>query len=160
MIILCQFYFVGSVPVEPMCSKFSYDEQLLEKMVRMEFFVENMKKDVESSVSNVNDEIIDIKGNNSELSIKLSEQQGKIDNLERQTGVFGVTMANKSVVSDNTSKSTIYFRGFLSYPYCVKMYKALSDKHSKCMNEVISRELKYIYMYVFLSLKICILFGQ
>ena len=75
-----------------------------------------MKKDVESSVSNVNDEIIDIKGNNSELSIKLSELQGKIDNLERQTGTFGDTMANKSNVSENTGKSRLTF---IMFYYCI-----------------------------------------
>ncbi|XP_060583028.1 uncharacterized protein LOC132739347 [Ruditapes philippinarum] len=101
VLFICKFMLIRAVPVEPVCSKFSYDEQLLEKMVRMEFFVENMQKEVEKSVSNVMDLMIGIKGNNSELSDRFSEQQDKIDNLERQTDVLSETMANKSIVSEN-----------------------------------------------------------
>lgn len=34
---------------EPLCSKFSYDEQLLEKMIRMEFNVNNMEKSMHAA---------------------------------------------------------------------------------------------------------------
>ncbi|XP_060607418.1 myosin-15-like [Ruditapes philippinarum] len=101
VLLICQLNLTEVVSLEPMCSKFSNDEQLLEKMVRVEFYVENVQKDSEKSVSNVMDMLHDIQGNNSELSNRLLEQKDKVDILERQTGVLKDTMANEIVVSEN-----------------------------------------------------------
>jgi DNA-binding transcriptional regulator GbsR (MarR family) len=111
VLLINQLKLIEAVSVEPVCSKFSYDEQLLEKMVRIEFFVENMQKDVEKSVSNVMDLMTDIKGNNSELSDRFSEQQDKIDNLERQTDVLN---NNKSTIFESTSMSLFFKNVFKS----------------------------------------------
>jgi hypothetical protein len=114
VLFICQLKLIEEVLVEPVCSKFSFDEQLLEKMVGIEFFLENIQKDEEKSVSNVMDLMIDIKGNNSELSDRFLEQQDNIDNLERQTDVLNDTMTNKSTVFENTSMSLFFKNVFKS----------------------------------------------
>ena len=61
LIVMCIISSINAASLEPICSKFSYEEQLLEKMVRLEFFVENMDKDVKASVTENRNEMSDQK---------------------------------------------------------------------------------------------------
>ncbi|XP_053398352.1 complement C1q-like protein 4 [Mercenaria mercenaria] len=53
LLFLVLFYVECRSAPEPLCSKFSYDEQLLEKMVRVEFNVNNMEKNMLETEQNM-----------------------------------------------------------------------------------------------------------
>ena len=57
---------------EPHCNKFSFEEQLLEKMVRLEFKVENMVNSISKSQSDIVDLALKV---NKELDVILKEKE-------------------------------------------------------------------------------------
>ncbi|XP_060607444.1 uncharacterized protein LOC132759652 [Ruditapes philippinarum] len=88
---LCSYKF--SEAREPVCSKFAYEEQLLEKMIRTEIKVETMVNEIKKTEENVistlgdikqtvTDMFADIKGNITDEMLKRS------DEIERREGSF------------------------------------------------------------------------
>ena len=63
---------------EPHCNKFSFEEQLLEKMVRLEFKVENMFNSISKSHSDIEDLALKV---NKELDVILKEKERMISQL-------------------------------------------------------------------------------
>ena len=57
---------------EPHCNKFSFEEQLLEKMVRLEFKVENMFNSISKSQSDIEDLALKV---NNQLDVILKENE-------------------------------------------------------------------------------------
>jgi ribosomal protein L22 len=60
---------------EPMCSKFAYDEQLLEKMIRQEIKVETMQDDIKKTQETVSFTLEEIKKTSVEVSKTLESLQ-------------------------------------------------------------------------------------
>ncbi|XP_053373390.1 uncharacterized protein LOC128546581 [Mercenaria mercenaria] len=105
ILLFCPFKSVLTLSVEPVCSKFAYEEQLLEKMVRMEFFVENMQKDVQKSITNVMDGMNGIKEKNVEITDNLSEKIEKVDlKVENVTNTMNGLKDKNTEVADNLSE--------------------------------------------------------
>ena len=69
---LCQFI-VGVVSSEQHCTKFNYDEQLLEKMVRMEFNVEKMGEQNNNLIEEMKAELESLK----------ADRNGLLDDIRR-----------------------------------------------------------------------------
>ena len=69
---------------EPRCSKYDFEEKMLEKMVRMEFQMERMKSEVEQcvkTVENIKTEVSDqMKKNQQELEADLDAKMLEVDN--------------------------------------------------------------------------------
>lgn len=71
---------INAASIESMCSKFAYEEQLLEKMVRMEFYMENMQKELRKLVT---DAIENLSSKYAETVTKLSDISGKLVRYEK-----------------------------------------------------------------------------
>lgn len=67
---------------EPKCSKFVYDERMLEKMIRTEVKVEQMKADIEKALQNIEQFISDAIREAKEHKIKVTEA---LDLTEKRT---------------------------------------------------------------------------
>ena len=84
------FGILGCVSSEPQCSKFSYDEQLLEKMVRMEF---QMKKFEESNilvVETLKADIVKLQTNRDEIFDELTKLRREMKTLpDKSSGING-----------------------------------------------------------------------
>ena len=63
---------------EPHCNKFSFEEQLLEKMVRLEFKVENMFNGISKSQSDIVDLALKV---NNQLDVILKEKERMMSQL-------------------------------------------------------------------------------
>ena len=77
--LICVFFLCGNVNVngqEPHCNKFSFEEQLLEKMVRMEIKVENMFNSMAKTQLDFNDLALKV---NKELHL-LSKERERMKN--------------------------------------------------------------------------------
>ena len=57
----------GSMAAEPVCSKFSYEEKLLEKMIRTEIRVETMQNEIKKTEENVLNTLLEIKKTASDI---------------------------------------------------------------------------------------------
>ncbi|XP_060573154.1 uncharacterized protein LOC132731062 [Ruditapes philippinarum] len=73
---------VFSVATEPVCSKFSYEEKLLEKMIRTEIKVETMQNEIKKTEETVKNTLVEIK--NTALGIHDKFESFK-DNLTGET---------------------------------------------------------------------------
>ena len=71
---------------EPHCNKFSFEEQLLEKMVRLEFKVENMFNSISKSQSDIEDLALKV---NKELDVILKEKERMMAQLTEHKTVTG-----------------------------------------------------------------------
>ncbi|XP_060569097.1 uncharacterized protein LOC132727568 isoform X2 [Ruditapes philippinarum] len=88
---------------EPMCSKFAYDEQLLEKMIRQEIKVESMQKDIKKTQENVSFTLEEVKKTSVEVSKTLESLQnnatevmkGIIRDKERNEEILRKTFAEQ-----------------------------------------------------------------
>ncbi|XP_060605463.1 uncharacterized protein LOC132757982 [Ruditapes philippinarum] len=81
---------------EPVCSKFAYEEQLLEKMIRTEIKVETMVNEIKKTEDNVISTLGDIKQTVSDFTDMFADMKGNItdemlkrsDEIERREGSF------------------------------------------------------------------------
>jgi NAD-specific glutamate dehydrogenase len=79
---------------EPVCSKFAYEEQLLEKMIRTEIKVETMVNEIKKTEGNVIRTLSDIKRAVSDFTDMFAEMKENItdemlkrsDEIERREG--------------------------------------------------------------------------
>ncbi|XP_060604825.1 uncharacterized protein LOC132757532 [Ruditapes philippinarum] len=72
-----------SMATEPVCSKFSYEEKLLEKMIRTEIKVETMQNEIKNTEETVLNTLLDIEKT-------AAENQNKIDDFRNNlTGEIG-----------------------------------------------------------------------
>ncbi|XP_052817224.1 uncharacterized protein LOC128243468 [Mya arenaria] len=72
-------------PVCPVCSKYDYEEKLLERVIRMEFTVEKIVKDNKAAVSDQINEGLDIvRRENAQLRELISEMSTNHTDYERQ----------------------------------------------------------------------------
>jgi U3 small nucleolar ribonucleoprotein component len=86
LLLLLNYKFGLSLANEPMCSKFAYDEQLLEKMIRQEIKVETMQNDIKKTQEAVSNTLEEIKKTGEEVSQKLKSLQNNFTEvLERIT---------------------------------------------------------------------------
>ena len=113
-IITCVVFqlFLGSrsVPVgEPLCSKFSYDEMLLEKMIRMEFDVKTMEKNMFETEKSITERQVDMTRNMEEV---LQEIDKKMEQLKQTETALTETVNQKLA-----GKSKTYFN------ICIKIRK-------------------------------------
>ncbi|XP_060554169.1 uncharacterized protein LOC132715199 [Ruditapes philippinarum] len=74
-LLLLKYQFSVSLANEPMCSKFAYDEQLLEKMIRQEIKVEMMQNDIKKTQEAVSITLEEIKKTSVEVSKTLESLQ-------------------------------------------------------------------------------------
>ncbi|XP_060577745.1 uncharacterized protein LOC132734895 isoform X1 [Ruditapes philippinarum] len=74
-LLLLKYQFSVSIASEPMCSKFAYDEQLLEKMIRQEIKVEMMQNDIKKTQEAVSITLEEIKKTSVEVSKTLESLQ-------------------------------------------------------------------------------------
>lgn len=78
---------------EPSCSKFDYEQKLLEKMIRMEFEVQNLATTVRKELQEMRQDITDMENSVSEELSDLNEEReklrGNVSSFEgRQETVF------------------------------------------------------------------------
>ncbi|XP_060606093.1 uncharacterized protein LOC132758433 isoform X3 [Ruditapes philippinarum] len=66
---------------EPHCSKFHYEEKLLEKMIRTEILVENMKKHIDDIEARVTGVLAKLKEDTTTLKGEIEEMQENSANL-------------------------------------------------------------------------------
>jgi hypothetical protein len=72
-----------SMTTEPVCSKFSYEEKLLEKMIRTEIKVETMQNEIKNTEENVLNTLLDIEKT-------AAENQNKFEDFRNNlTGEIG-----------------------------------------------------------------------
>jgi hypothetical protein len=62
---------------EPQCSKFHYEEKLLEKMIRTEILVENMKKQINDIETRVTGELAKLKDDTVIWKVEIEAMQEK-----------------------------------------------------------------------------------
>ena len=74
----CSNILVLAYSEEPHCNKFSFEEQLLEKMVRLEFKVENMFNSISKSQSDIEDLALKVY---KELDVILKEKERMMSQL-------------------------------------------------------------------------------
>ncbi|XP_060595821.1 uncharacterized protein LOC132749912 [Ruditapes philippinarum] len=74
-LLLLKYQFSVSIANEPMCSKFAYDEQLLEKMIRQEIKVETMQNDIKKTQETVSITLEEIKKTSVEVFKTLESVQ-------------------------------------------------------------------------------------
>jgi predicted nuclease with TOPRIM domain len=67
---------------EPTCSRFHYEEQTLEKMIRQEIKVEKMKSDMQLTEQRVLDALEKLKTERSEFNKDLMKKEGDIEVLK------------------------------------------------------------------------------
>ncbi|XP_060583208.1 uncharacterized protein LOC132739510 [Ruditapes philippinarum] len=96
MLVLLMISFLGvtqclTSEVEPRCSRFHYEEQLLEKMIRMEIKVE----DIEKRISKTNQNVIDVLED-----LKTERTNMKNDNKELQTNYAKEMKERMTEISD------------------------------------------------------------
>ncbi|XP_045169313.2 heavy metal-binding protein HIP-like [Mercenaria mercenaria] len=94
LLLFCITKPVFSAPMEPVCSKFAYEEQLLEKMVRMEFFVENMQKDMLSSVTDNMATMKGITDRQTDISNNLTGFSEMLEDFEKQFEEFQANVSD------------------------------------------------------------------
>ncbi|XP_060584025.1 uncharacterized protein LOC132740182 [Ruditapes philippinarum] len=94
---------INGASIEPICSKFSYEEQLLEKMVRLEFFAENMQKDVKTSLTDSKNEINGMIDKQLEMSKNMTDFSASMTSFGRQ---FGELKENVTIKTEATLKGT------------------------------------------------------
>ncbi|XP_060584016.1 uncharacterized protein LOC132740172 [Ruditapes philippinarum] len=92
---------INGASIEPICSKFSYEEQLLEKMVRLEFFAENMQKDVKTSITDSKKEINGMIDKQLEMSKNMTDFSATMADFEL---TFGELKENVKVTTEATLK--------------------------------------------------------
>jgi hypothetical protein len=63
---------------EPHCSKYDFEEKVLEKMVRMEFQMERMKSEMEQTVKNVDRKLKEMDENEAKSSYTIKTTQEKL----------------------------------------------------------------------------------
>ncbi|XP_060556607.1 uncharacterized protein LOC132717202 [Ruditapes philippinarum] len=88
---------------EPSCSRFHYEEQTLEKMIRQEVFVEKIKSEVdvtrnnvEKAVKNVEDMIVTIDSLKDKVDKQLEKSAEEIENEIRKVKAIRPAVAFKS----------------------------------------------------------------
>ena len=109
---------------KPHCNKFSFEEQLLEKMVRLEFKVENMFNSISKSQSDIEDLALKVK---KELDVISEEKEGMILELTKHK-----TDTGKQIV-DVGKKMAHQFNDFRN-----KMVRFSGDLH-ELRNQTASR---------------------
>lgn len=62
---------------EPSCSRFHYEEQTLEKMIRLEIFVERIKGELAETQKQVMNALDDLKNERSKLHANFDEMENK-----------------------------------------------------------------------------------
>ncbi|XP_060564605.1 uncharacterized protein LOC132723829 isoform X1 [Ruditapes philippinarum] len=86
LLLLLKYQLSLSLANEPMCSKFAYEEQLLEKMIRQEIKVETMQNDIKKTQEAVSNTLEEIKKTGEEVSQTLKSLQNNFTEvLERIT---------------------------------------------------------------------------
>jgi hypothetical protein len=81
---------------EPVCSKFAYEEQLLEKMIRTEIKVETMVNEIKKTEDNVISTLGDIKRAVADFTDMFADMRGNItdemlkrgDEIKRREGII------------------------------------------------------------------------
>ncbi|XP_060601248.1 complement C1q and tumor necrosis factor-related protein 9A-like isoform X3 [Ruditapes philippinarum] len=92
---------------EPVCSKFAYEEQLLEKMIRTEIKVETMVNEINKTEENVISTLGDIKQTVADLTGNITyEMLQKSDEIKRREGSFKNLFdeTSKNLTSDMEAK--------------------------------------------------------
>jgi hypothetical protein len=88
-----------SIATEPVCSKFSYEEKLLEKMIRTEIKVETMQNEIKKTEEAVLNTLVEIKktaldiqdkfeGFSNDLTTKIVAQMKEMQSKEGKSFLF------------------------------------------------------------------------
>jgi hypothetical protein len=94
---------------EPHCSKFHYEEKLLEKMIRTEMFVENMKKQIDDIEARVT-------GALAELKEDTVTWKGEIETMQESSEANLITLQEKAKSElDKNMQAVQDLKGNLSY---------------------------------------------
>jgi 2-oxoglutarate dehydrogenase complex dehydrogenase (E1) component-like enzyme len=106
--------YLSEVPVslasEPACSKFSYEEKLLEKMIRTEIKVETMQKEIKKTKESVFNTLVDIEKTAAKTEIKFEEIRNnltgevvtQLEDLYNKEGVYILFSLNMYVCKVST----------------------------------------------------------
>ncbi|XP_053394393.1 uncharacterized protein LOC128555610 isoform X2 [Mercenaria mercenaria] len=98
-----------SFGIEPVCSRFHYEEQTLEKMIRQEIFVEKMKADIDDSKQQVVDAIVDLRNERNKFAADFEKLKndvetlnGNLENALNGSVVTPIVAFKAHVVSENS----------------------------------------------------------
>jgi hypothetical protein len=94
---------------EPQCSKFHYEEELLEKMIRTEILVENMKKQMDDIETRVTRAL-------AKLNEDTTTWKGEIETMQESSKANLITLQEKAKSElDKNMQAVQDLKGNLSY---------------------------------------------
>ncbi|XP_053394392.1 uncharacterized protein LOC128555610 isoform X1 [Mercenaria mercenaria] len=98
-----------SFGIEPVCSRFHYEEQTLEKMIRQEIFVEKMKADIDDSKQQVVDAIVDLRNERNKFAADFEKLKNDVETLNGnlENALNGMQSQNEKVIQDYTTEMEI-----------------------------------------------------
>ncbi|XP_060554033.1 heavy metal-binding protein HIP-like isoform X2 [Ruditapes philippinarum] len=104
---------------EPHCSKYDFEEKVLEKMVRMEFQMERMKSEMEQTVKSVDRKLNEMveKQEKHTLSIKTTQEKfdETIEALQNKTSeIIDTKLKELQILKDQIVTPTVVFKARLN----------------------------------------------
>ncbi|XP_045157120.2 complement C1q-like protein 4 [Mercenaria mercenaria] len=133
---------LASTTCEPHCSRFHYEEKLLEKMVRMEIRMEEIERNLETATEK--DELLekDVKDlkvqNNDKVTFFAKAKSHQLSMNTHQTLIFEIVVTNIGSSYDRTcgkfvapkSGTYVFFSTVLGHNNAViLLYLAVNDRH-------------------------------
>ncbi|XP_053395908.1 uncharacterized protein LOC123523515 [Mercenaria mercenaria] len=91
---------------EPLCSRFHYEEQTLEKMIRQEIFVEKMKDDIDDSKQQVVDAVVDLKNERNKFAAEFERLKNDVETMKGnlENALERIQSQTVKVIQDNTAE--------------------------------------------------------
>jgi hypothetical protein len=78
LLLLLNYQLSLSLANEPMCSKFAYEEQLLEKMIRQEIKLEMIQNDIKKTQEAVSNTLDEMKRTSEEIARDKERNEGNV----------------------------------------------------------------------------------
>ncbi|XP_052761458.1 uncharacterized protein LOC128204131 isoform X2 [Mya arenaria] len=91
---------VASEPSNPACSKYDYEEKMLERMIRMEFAFEKLGEKVEQNLNNIKDEKERFR---SDVDVMKEQEERKLASLMKEVERNQSSTLNKVVTDSKNS---------------------------------------------------------